>query len=106
MEINYQIYKDKEHNYNIFKKLVKETMSLMRVRLEGWEFPMEVGLSIGNRWGQSVDFDFNPDTLEITSPKGDPITDKDIRKNLGLEKKVEKPKEENYEDLSSMYIEY
>ena len=83
-EINYQIYKDKEHNYEIFKKLVKGTMECMRVKLPQWPFPMEVGLSIGNRWGQSVDFNFDPNTLEIEGPKRDPVNDKDICNSLDI----------------------
>ena len=83
-EINYQVYKDKEHNYEIFKKLVKGTMESMRVKLPEWPFPMEVGLSIGNRWGQSVDFNFDPNTLEILGPKKDPINDKDICNALNI----------------------
>lgn len=87
-EINYQMYKDKEHNGDIFRKLVKQTMECMRVKLPEWEFPMEVGLSIGNRWGQSVDFDFDKTTLEITGPKKDPATDKDICSALGISAKI------------------
>ena len=47
-------------------------MKIMRIKLPNWEFPMEVGLSLGNRWGQSVDFNFDPNTLEIIEPKWDP----------------------------------
>lgn len=83
-EINYQIIKDKEHNYSAFKKLTKTTMELMRVKLPDWPFPMEVGLSIGNRWGQSVDFNFDTTTLDILGPKGDPCTDKDICDALNI----------------------
>lgn len=49
-EIDYQIYKDKENDYKYFKMILKQVMKLMRLRLPGWDFPMEVGLSIGNRW--------------------------------------------------------
>ena len=84
-EINYQIVKDKEHNYAAFKTIVKETMKCMRVQMPEWPFPMEVGLSIGNRWGQSIDFSFNPQTLEIEEPKKDDITSRDICTGLGIE---------------------
>lgn len=103
-EINYQVYKDKEHNYKAFNALVKATMQMMRVKLDGWPFPMEVGLSIGNRWGQSVDFDFNPDTLEILGPKKELATDSDICKSLGINlNKLEEvaETEPNIEDLIS-----
>lgn len=113
-EINYQIYKDKEHNYDLFKKLVKRTMQLMRVKLPDWPFPMEVGLSIGNRWGQSVDFSFDSNTLEIIGPKKDPITDKDLCKALGIkqiskteiEKQSNRIDEETIQDLTQFQIEY
>lgn len=113
-EINYQIYKDKEHNYDLFKKLVKRTMQLMRVKLPDWPFPMEIGLSIGNRWGQSVDFSFDSNTLEIIGPKKDPITDKDLCKALGIkqiskteiEKQSNRIDEETIQDLTQFQIEY
>lgn len=101
-EINYQIIKDKEHNYKDFKEILKETMKLMRVRQPGWPFPMEVGLSIGNRWGQSVDFNFNSDTLEVSGPKGDTASDSDICKALGISKKEEIVEENNEEFIEEM----
>lgn len=65
-EINYQIRKES------LAPILKTVLKIMRVRLEGWPFPMEVGLSLGNRWGQSVDFKFNTETLEVIEPKYDP----------------------------------
>lgn len=65
-EINYQIKKES------LEPILKTIMKIMRVRLDGWPFPMEIGLSIGNRWGQSVDFSFNTETLDIIEPKYDP----------------------------------
>lgn len=88
-EINYQIYKDKEHNFKMLKDYVKAVMKVMRVRLPDWEFPMEVGLSFGNRWGQSVDFDFDKTTLEILGPKKDPISDHDICSTLNIKNNQE-----------------
>lgn len=99
-EIDYQIIKDKEHNCASFKKILKMIMQIMRVQYPGWEFPMEVGLSIGNRWGQCIDFDFDINTLEVTGPKQDPISDKDICKALGIEQKKEsEEKQEEQQDL-------
>ena len=86
-EINYQIIKDKANNYRAFKSIVKETMKSMRVRMPDWEFPMEVGLSIGNRWGQSIDFEFDTTTLEILGPKKDESTDRDLCQGLGIKYK-------------------
>lgn len=65
-EINYQIRKES------LAPILKTVLKIMRVRLEGWPFPMEVGLSLGNRWGQSVDFKFDTETLEVLEPKYDP----------------------------------
>lgn len=111
-EVNYQIIKDKEHNYNLFKMLVKRTMEIMRVKLPEWPFPMEVGLSIGNRWGQSVDFSFDTNTLEITGPKKDLCTDKDLCKALNIShievehENTNRQDTEVAEDLSNFSIEY
>lgn len=91
MEIDYQIVKDKKHNYAAFKKILKMVMQIMRVQQPSWEFPMEVGLSIGNRWGQTIDFDFDVNTLEVTGPKQDPISDNDICKALGIKQKEKEP---------------
>ena len=106
MEIDYQIVKDKKHNYAAFKKILKMVMQIMRVQQPSWEFPMEVGLSIGNRWGQTIDFDFDVNTLEVTGPKQDPISDNDICKALKIERKKEEPErvtdsERSDESLSS-----
>lgn len=83
-EINYQIIKDKEHNFAAYKKILKMIMQRMRVQQPEWEFPMEIGLSIGNRWGQSVDFDFDKTTLDIIGPKAEKAEDNDICKGLGI----------------------
>lgn len=49
-EINYQIYKDKEHNFAAYDLILAKILKIMRIQFPGWEFPMEVGLSLGNRW--------------------------------------------------------
>ena len=107
-EINYQVIKDKAHNYNTFKSIVKETIKSMRVKMPEWPFPMEVGLSIGNRWGQSVDFEFDPVTLDIVGPKKDEMTDKDLCLGLGirLQEKQEEVVEIPEEDYTGMEIYY
>lgn len=83
-EINYQIYKDKENNYKAFNIILSNIIKIMRVQLPNWEFPMEVGLSIGNRWGQSVDFNFSKDTFYALEPKKELASDEDICKCLGI----------------------
>jgi DNA polymerase-1 len=106
-EINYQIIKDKEHDYKAFKTILKQVMKLMRVKLPEWPFPMEIGLSIGNRWGQSVDFNFDSSSLEVLGPKGDLASDKDILDGLGI--KINKAKEEKLKEQEldpNMIIEY
>lgn len=83
-EINYQIYKDKENNYKTFNTILSNIIKIMRVQLPNWEFPMEVGLSIGNRWGQSVDFNFDKNTFYVLEPKKEKASDGDICKSLGI----------------------
>lgn len=83
-EINYQIYKDKENNYKTFNIILSNIIKIMRVQLPNWEFPMEVGLSIGNRWGQSVDFNFDKNTFYALEPKKEKASDNDICKSLGI----------------------
>lgn len=103
-EINYQIIKSEK----TFRSIVKEVMKIMRVKLPNWPFPMEVGLSIGNRWGQSVDFEFSSDTLEITGPKKDDVSDGDICKALGIKMQEVKEAEPNtVEEFDpNLFIEY
>lgn len=52
-----------EINYNISKQhirsIVPMVISCMRLWLEDWDFPMQVGLDIGTRWGQTVAFDYD-----------------------------------------------
>lgn len=62
-----------EINYNVRKEsiniIVPRLIQCMRLKLPQWEFPMEVGLGIGNRWGQCVDFEFDTTTFQILRPK-------------------------------------
>ena len=52
-EINYAV--KKEYVYNIVPKII----SCMRMWQDDWAFPMQVGLDIGNRWGQTVAFNYD-----------------------------------------------
>ena len=87
-----------EINYNITKqdvtKIVPIIIKNMRMQLPNWEFPIDVGLSIGNKWGMDFDFNFDPVTFQILGPKGDPYIPKPKKKE---EPKVEQPKEEAFE---------
>ena len=96
-EINYQI--SKEH----VKKIVPMVIKCMRLQLPNWEFPMDVGLSLGNRWGMDFDFRFDPNTFEILGPKGDPYTPKEEPKK---EVKVEEVKQETTEEFELPTIEF
>lgn len=60
-----------EINFNVSKKyvdkIVPEIISCMRMWQPDWKFPMKVGLDIGNRWGQTVTFDYDERShIEIT----------------------------------------
>ena len=52
-----------EINYNVSKQhihaIVPMIISCMRLWLDDWDFPMQVGLDIGTRWGQTVAFDYD-----------------------------------------------
>lgn len=52
-EINYNV--SKEHIYQIVPKII----SCMRLWWSDWAFPMQVGLDIGTRWGQTIAFDYD-----------------------------------------------
>jgi len=87
-EINYQMRKDRLFD------ILPEVMDIMRVQFPDWEFPMEVGLEMGNRWGQSVPFKFTlekipNETSKISNvvPKADPIDEKIVCSALGIDKK-------------------
>lgn len=83
-----------EINYSIDKSKVNEITKLvipcMRLQLPGWEFPMEVGLEIGNRWGQTFAFAFDKKTFDILEPKSEPIPEFEEEKEE--EKEVEEQK--------------
>ena len=85
-EINYQITKEDT------KTLVPIIIKLMRLQLPNWKFPLDVGLSIGNRWGMDFDFEFDPNTFEILHPKGEPYNP-----NVQV-KVVENPNNQTWED--------
>lgn len=69
-EINYQIKKEDT------RALVPIIIKLMRLQLPNWPFPLDVGLSIGNRWGMDFDFVFDKNTFQILHPKGSPYKPK------------------------------
>jgi DNA polymerase I-like protein with 3'-5' exonuclease and polymerase domains len=87
-EINYQITKEDAST------IIPIVIKCMRLQLPTWEFPMDVGLAIGQRWGTMFDFNFDPVTFKIISPKGDPYTPKEeTTKPVEKEEKIEQQEE-------------
>lgn len=69
-EINYSIKKE----YAV--QLCKEINKLMTVYVPGKSFPFDTGLSLGLRWGQLFDFDYDKDTFDLEHPKWDDLGEK------------------------------
>lgn len=66
-----------EVNYSIKKKyakeLCREVNKMMTLQLPGKPFPFDTGLSLGLKWGQLFDFDYDKKTFELTHPKWDDL---------------------------------
>lgn len=90
-EINYQIKKE-----NV-RQIVPIIIKCMRLQLPNWQFPLDVGLSIGNRWGMDFDFVFDPNTFQILHPKGDPYVPKKKEEQKVEEKQEVKEEEDDFE---------
>ena len=88
-EINYQIRKD------CLNEILPGIMQIMRLKIHPPydSFNMEVGLEIGNRWGQSVGFRFDKQTLmciepsydivePVNTPKQDAQVQEEVQKEL------------------------
>lgn len=52
-EINYAVRKD------YIREIVPNIIECMRLWQDDWAFPMQVGLDIGTRWGQTVAFNYD-----------------------------------------------
>lgn len=91
-EINYNVRKD------AISVIVPRLIQCMRLQLPNWEFPMEVGLSVGNRWGQCIDFEFDKNDFHILKPKMEEYHEKHE------EKPVEEKKEEVVEELPEIVL--
>ena len=91
-EINYSVRKD------AMNVVVPLLIKCMRLQLPNWEFPMEVGLGIGNRWGQCVDFEFDKNDFHILKPKMEAYHEK------VEEVSVEEKKEEVVEELPEIIL--
>ena len=64
-EINFQVTKEDTRD------IIPILISCMRLQLPTWEFPIDVGLEIGNRWGCTFAFKFDPKTYQVVEPAGD-----------------------------------
>ena len=92
-EINYNV--SKEHIRNIVPMII----SCMRLWLDDWDFPMQVGLDIGTRWGQTVAFDYDTRpyipimSSNYNGPRYVKISDEEaLAKDIhGIKKYVESP---------------
>lgn len=90
-EINYQITKADT------KTIIPLLIKTMRLQLPNWTFPIDVGLSIGNKWGMDFDFIFDPVTFQVIGPKGDvykpkPKTEKvEVKEEVTSDKEFEMP---------------
>ena len=89
-EINYSVRKD------AMNVVVPLLIKCMRLQLPNWEFPMEVGLGIGNRWGQCVDFEFDKNDFHILKPKMEEYHEK--------HEEVVETKKEVVEDLPEIVL--
>jgi hypothetical protein len=62
-----------EINYNVSKQHVRNLVPMiigcMRLWLDDWDFPMQVGLDIGTRWGQTIAFKYDTKPY-IEAPAG------------------------------------
>lgn len=81
-----------EINYNVRKEamniVIPKLIKCMRLQLPNWEFPMEVGLGIGTRWGQCIDFIFDTKDFHIIKPKMEEYHPREEHKEVVEEKEV------------------
>ena len=80
-EINYNVRKD------AMSIIVPRLIKCMRLQLSTWEFPMEVGLGIGTRWGQCIDFVFDTSNFSIIKPKMEEYHPKESHEEVPKETK-------------------
>ena len=80
-----------EINFNVNKErielLVPQIIGCMILQEPSWEFPLIVGLDIGTRWGNCIEFEYDPKTYKILAPGGKPYV-KEEKKEV-IEKKEE-----------------
>ena len=96
-EINISVnYEDRE----LFNEMVKKFYKIMYVKAPGWDVPFDVGIELGNRWGDSFVFKYDengnlvPDMFKV-QPK------KEVKEEPKPTKKESKPDDDIFEfDIS------
>lgn len=83
-ECNFSVRKDKA------KIIAKNINRLMRIKMPGWPFGFDTGLSFGNKWGQLYDFDYDLETNEVLTPKWENVGPKPVEYTGEVEVKEEK----------------
>ena len=69
-EVNFSIKKD------YARELCKDINSIMTLQVPGKSFPFDTGLSLGLKWGQLFDFEYDTKTFELTHPKWSDLGEK------------------------------
>lgn len=87
-EVNYSIKKE------YAEELCQKINDLMTVRLPGVSFPFNTGLSLGLRWGQLFDFDYDKENFQLLHPAWSDLGP--IPEGLHLE--TAKAEAKNYQD--------
>lgn len=83
-EVNFSIKKD------YTRELCKDINSIMTLQLPGKSFPFDTGLSLGLKWGQLFDFEYDKKTFELDHPKWSDLGEKpDCFKEQEIEYKDE-----------------
>ena len=95
-EINFNIRKDE------VRELVPRVIKNMVLQEPSWEFPLIVGLDVGTRWGNCIEFDYDPDTYKILEPGGKPYV-KEEKKETPVQTVVEvEPVKTEKEELDEL----
>lgn len=80
-----------EVNYSVKKTYAKELSQkinqMMTLKLPGRTFAFNTGLSLGLRWGQLFDFEYDIETFELSHPKWDDVGEKDLTADWAHSKK-------------------
>ena len=61
----------------------------MTLKMPGWPFGFDTGLSFGNTWGSLYDFEYDRETFEVTTPKWEDVGPKPVEYTGEVEVKEE-----------------